>query len=192
MGKYRMQPEEELIEFSPPFRLVVSSPVKRFLEELAENLLHNPEIELIGQKVLIEKIEVQPPPALDRDLLIRMLSPMTMYSTLKTTEGKSKTYYYSPFEKEFSPLMERNARKKYELINRTSADNLYLKIIPEKVNKNCEKIMKYKGTVIKGWKGTYRLQGSTQLIQIAYECGLGAKNSQGFGCFEVVKNSNCL
>ncbi|MBC7189418.1 hypothetical protein H5U35_04285, partial [Candidatus Aerophobetes bacterium] len=41
-------------------------------------------------------------------------------------------------------------------------------------------------TLIKGWMGTYRLEGNPELIKFSYDAGLGAKNSQGFGMYEVV------
>jgi CRISPR-associated endoribonuclease Cas6 len=117
----------------------------------------------------------------EHDITPKMLSPMTMYSTLSRPDGKSKTYYYSPFEREFSSLMESNARKKYELVSKKAPNDLRLEVVPEKVNKGNEKIMKYKGTVIKAWTGIYHMRGSPELLRTAYECGLGAKNSQGFG-----------
>jgi len=186
MGRYRIRKEERTIEFSPPFKLVVSSPVERFIQELAETLLKRPEIDLKGQDVFIESIEVHAAPTIDSELLVKMLSPMTMSSTLKTADGRTKRYYYSPFERDFSPLVEVNARKKYEAFYKAPADGLKLEVTPERVNKNCEKILNFKDTVIKAWTGIYRLKGSPELLHTAYDCGLGGRNSQGFGMVERV------
>jgi CRISPR-associated endoribonuclease Cas6 len=41
------------------------------------------------------------------------LSPITVYSTLYTAEGKKKTYYFSPYEQEFSQLVSINLARKY-------------------------------------------------------------------------------
>ena len=35
---------------------------------------------------------------------------------------------------------------------------------------------------IKGWEGRFKLKGPKELLQVALDCGLGAKNSLGFGC----------
>lgn len=48
--------------------------------------------------------------------------------------------------------------------------------------------MLFKGTVIKGWTGLYELSLPEPLFQIAYDTGLGSKNSQGFGMVEVVRD----
>jgi|Deesub1362B_J571_1020462.scaffolds.fasta_scaffold00176_36 CRISPR-associated endoribonuclease Cas6 len=39
----------------------------------------------------------------------------------------------------------------------------------------------------KGWMDRYRLTGAPELLRLAYDAVLGSKNSQGFGCFEVVR-----
>lgn len=119
--------------------------------------------------------------------MIRMLSPVTMYSTLKTPTGRKKTYYFSPFESEFSELLEGNLKKKYEALYRSEPNGLSFSIEPIGVSKRDEKIIDYKGTVIKSWMGRYRLSGSLELMKLAYDTGLGAKNSQGFGCFEITQ-----
>ena len=48
-------------------------------------------------------------------------------------------------------------------------------------------LTKYKGYIIEGYKGIYRLQGGKEELNFLYNCGIGAKNSQGFGMFEVIK-----
>lgn len=130
MGRYQIHRREGTIEFSPSLKLVISSPVERFIQELADTLIRTSEMDLTGQKAFIEGIEVHLTLSIDYDVLIKMLSLMTMYSTLKTPEGRSKTYYYSPFERDFSSLMERNIQKKYELIHKCTADSLRLEVIP--------------------------------------------------------------
>ena len=42
-------------------------------------------------------------------------------------------------------------------------------------------------TKIVGFEVPFTLQGSTKLMEIAYECGIGEKNSLGFGMIEKVE-----
>jgi CRISPR-associated endoribonuclease Cas6 len=44
--------------------------------------------------------------------------------------------------------------------------------------------------VIKGWFGIYEKDGDPRLLKLAYSTGLGAKNSQGFGMIDVIKEKN--
>jgi len=47
-------------------------------------------------------------------------------------------------------------------------------------------VTKYKDTWINGWKGMYRISGSSRALEFIYNTGLGSKNSQGFGLLEVI------
>jgi len=49
-----------------------------------------------------------------------------------------------------------------------------------------EKVVLFKDTVIKGWMGIYKLKSHPKILKLAYDTGLGSKNSQGFGMWEVI------
>jgi CRISPR-associated endoribonuclease Cas6 len=182
----RLKPDGDVFHVQPPVSLIVSSPYTEVLQDLAENLLKNPEVSLAGQSLQVESISVELSPLLEGPVEIRMLSPVTVYSTLQTPSGKKKTYYYNPKEEEFSLLLRENILKKYRAFYGREPEGTEFIIEPLRVSKRDEKIVTYKGFVIKGWMGRYRLDGSPELLRLAYDAGLGAKNSQGFGCFEVV------
>jgi len=183
MGKARVNKGQ--ISFSPPFKLVISSPLKDLLQSLAENLLKSQEVRLGDNKLFLESISVNFAPKMKEAVSIRMLSPVTVYSTLITPEGRKKTYYYNPKEKEFAELIRQNIIKKYKAFYGRPPSSQDFDIEPLRVRREDEKLITYKGFIIKGWMGRYRLCGAQELLQFAYEAGLGAKNSQGFGCFEV-------
>ena len=112
-----------------------------------------------------------------------MLSPMTIRSTLYTKDGKRKSYYYNPFEEEFSQLITENMKKKYFVVN-GKLSNGEIRLIPIRTGK--EKIIKGDNDfIIKAWDGIYELTGDSELIKLSYDTGLGEKNSQGFGMWEV-------
>ncbi len=173
-------------QFTPPLRLTISSPYSEILQSLAENLITREEIRLGRNRLHIASINVHFLPSMDGELTIRMLSPVTIYSTLKKGDGSKKTYYYNPYEDEFQTLLRENIIKKYRAFYEREPAGKDLSIEPLKVSRKDEKIILYKNFVIKGWMGVYRLKGHPELLKLAYDAGLGAKNSQGFGCFEVV------
>lgn len=47
-------------------------------------------------------------------------------------------------------------------------------------------VTRYKGFYLSGWTGTYRISGERKYLNFLYQAGLGAKNSQGFGMFDVI------
>lgn len=193
IGRYKLQKHDHTIEFSPPFKLFISSPIDRFVQELGNEFLRPESLHLSKNTVSVEQVNIQPMPDFSEEMKIQMLSPVTIYSTLQKADGSSKTYYYSPFESEFSELLEANLKKKASVIlDGDEVSGYSFSIEPARVRNSDQKILTYKGFVIKCWMGKYKITGSPQLHKIAYDAGLGGKNSQGFGCFavsEVLKTS---
>ena len=173
----------DVLTFIPPIRVQIASPIDWVLPELADNILRKEYVRLGENKLILKSINVHMTPVFQNEVVIHMLSPMTTYSTLSLADGKKVTHYYTPFEKEFSRQLTENLRKKYFILNKQSSEGEVW--IEPLFNKNREKIIKYRGTVIKAWDGKYRLSGAPELIHVAYETGLGSKNSQGFGMWEV-------
>ncbi|MCD6319692.1 MAG: CRISPR-associated endoribonuclease Cas6 [Candidatus Desulfofervidaceae bacterium] len=183
LGKVRNT--KDGFEFYPPLRLVISSAKDEILQSLTEGLLKKENLFLYKAKIYLESINILPKPLFSKSILIKMLSPVTTYSTLRKLDGKKKVYYYSPFESEFNELIKENLRKKYELVfGKKLTTEFDFKISPKKVKPSDQKIIIYKGTVIKAWMGIYKLEGTPEVIGLSYDTGLGAKNSQGFGCWE--------
>ena len=163
--------------------LHISSPIEKFIEDLANTIVSEGFITIGKQRLKIVELTFPAKPAIGNNKLkIHMLSPLTVYSTLMTYDGRKKTYYFSPYEKEFSSLVNSNAKKKHFLLSGESIKS-DIEIKPLRVK---EVVVMYKDTLIKGWIGHFSLSGPKTLIETTYEAGLGAKNSQGFGMFEVV------
>ena len=189
-GKFERGPQEFI--FSPPLKLIIASSQNDILQSVVEGLVKTDRFYIGKNEVFIEMINVLPKPDFRDKTIIKMLSPLTCYSTLKKGDGGKKTYYYSPFEKEFSALIEGNIRKKYKVVFGNDAD-FNFNISPYRVFPKDEKIIIYnrskdnKGTVIKAWMGLYELSGLPKALELSYDTGLGAKNSQGFGCWQIIR-----
>ena len=178
--------EENNLLFRDRITFYISSPITDILESFAFHLVQKKYMLLNRQRVILVSIEVVYPSSPGTEILIKTMSPITVYSTLLKKDGKKKAYYYSPFEDDFSKLIRENLLKKFTILHREYKEQPFT-IEPEKVNKRNEHIVYFKNTVIKAWSGIYRLKGTEDLIKIGYETGLGAKNSQGFGMIEIIK-----
>ncbi|MEM2943687.1 MAG: CRISPR-associated endoribonuclease Cas6 [Methanomassiliicoccales archaeon] len=184
-GKFFFEAGNGTMIFRPPVYITISSPVERFVSELANSLLQKEDLLLCKNRIHVKSIRVHPEPELTRDIKIKMISPLTVYSTLMTADGRKKTYYYSPYEDEFAEMVDENLRKKYFALYRKSPRAKKLEITP--ISKPHLKILNYRGTVIKAWLGLFHLSGNLKILKLAYDTGVGSKNSQGFGMFEVVE-----
>ncbi len=183
-GKFKINSDN--FEFQPPVNFLISSPKIEILQNLAEGMLKKQEFYLDKNKVFIEEIKVLKRPEFkEKRIKIKMLSPLTVYSTFKNS-NKKRTYYYSPQESEFSQLLKENLKKKYKLVFGEEKD-FFFKITPFKLDfKKDKKIIIYKGTVIKAWMGSYILESEPKILELSYYTGLGTKNSQGFGMWDLL------
>lgn len=186
-GRYVLDRKNKRFVYYGDLTLHISSPIDKFIEDLANTIALRGFITVGKQKLKVIELTFPPKPVIESNKLrVRTLSPLTIYSTLKTYDGKKKTYYYSPYEKEFSELINSNIKKKHFLLTGKNIKS-NIKIEPLKVR---EVVVIYKDTVIKGWLGYFSLSGPKTLIETAYEVGLGAKNSQGFGMIEIEQYLN--
>lgn len=186
LGKCRYRKSDKHLIFSENVSLWVSSPETDFLESYATELLRKEEIRLGRSKVFIKSVEVGCTPPFNEEMLIKMLSPVTVYSTLEKKDGSKKTYFYHPREPEFCELISKNLKKKYRAFYRCEPPKEKFEIKPEKVSSRSLMIVNYKDFVIKGWLGVYRVRSHPELIKLGWDSGIGSKNSQGFGMFEFI------
>jgi len=187
LGKFRI--DRDWIIYPKICTLWIASPIIKILESFAGSLAREGCIQLGDNLCEVTSIEVPFTKKYEKEIEIRTLSPITVYSTLLTPDRKKKTYYYSPFEPEFSKLILQNLIKKYLALHPDKKDNLQVfSITPRWVSKKNEHIIYYKKTIIKAWSGIYRIKGSQGLLELAFDSGLGSKNSQGFGMIEEYKN----
>jgi CRISPR-associated endoribonuclease Cas6 len=166
-------------------RLVIASPMVSFLDSLAVHLVRSAELRLGPARFLVESVEVAFEQPYRSPVLLRALSPITVYSTPQTADGRKKTYYYAPTEPEFGQLLLANLRRKVRVWTGEDIPEDNASFRPYRVSSRDQHVVLYKGTVIKGWSGLYELQAPEPYFRMALDAGLGAKNSQGFGCVEV-------
>ena len=188
-GNTIFEPRRKTLIFKSPITWYISSAMPKFIELLGQAFLLKEQFLLFKKFVTIEQLQYEKDvPIQNQAITIQMLSPITVYSTFKKANGKNLTQYYSPFDLAFPHLIEENARKKYEaFFQRPMNDSLSIQ--PVKVNARDKVVTKYKDTIINGWTGIYRLEGPVDLLQFLYNSGIGSKNSQGFGMFQVIEGN---
>ena len=173
--------QRNVITFYSPITWVITSPIHELIISFYNTLIKNRKINLNSQEISILNIWIDPPPKYKNPVLIETLSPITVYTT-EEKNGRRYTHYYSPNDPEFKKLILDNLCRKYRTITGKdiTLDGL-ADIKPVIVAKN-ENIVYYKDIMIKGWSGIFELLLPEEVFPLAFSCGLGAKNSQGFGC----------
>lgn len=173
-GKYEIK--GKYIVFRQEVSFEVSSPEIFMIRILAESMLHKgisyggqyfPEVEIYLSDEMIEEEWID----------IKMLSPISVYSTDKST---GKTYFYTPQDELFGQMVNENFIRKYQACYGVEPDE-DIRIESLRVRAGDKYVTKYKNYYISGWMGEYRLGGRRKYLDFLYQAGLGSKNSQGFG-----------
>jgi len=177
------------LRFRGKVDLYISSPVVKFMQDLASSMLNMGEMR-IGKAILkIEEIEaLQEPRFEDGENRFLCLSPITM-STKREIDGELKPRDMNINEDGFKENLIKNLKRKYELMVQSSAEDKDLHIYFDKEylkNHPKGKLINFKGTYIKGYLAPFIMSGDKDLMWIAYHAGLGEKNSLGFGMIEKI------
>ncbi|MCK4260190.1 MAG: CRISPR-associated endoribonuclease Cas6 [Halanaerobiales bacterium] len=187
MGNFKIEKQKKLIIFKSPIKLVITSCKEEIIKNLASTVIMKNTIRLGKQDVCLKEMRFQDFDIVNEKVCINMLSPVVTYRT-DEIDNKKKTYYYSPWEAEFEEQIRRNLLKKYEIIARREALSKSFKIKPLfREGSSKPNIIYYRNYIIKGWSGKFEISGDMELIKLAYDTGLGSKNSLGHGCFEIIK-----
>lgn len=181
----------KIFDFGQKISFYISSPVDDLIEDLINGLVKNDKFRIGENEIYLSVVTAiqkifETPESID----IVALTPIEVHRTFMEN-GRNKTQYYSPFDKEFKELININIRDKWQAFyNEPLSEEI--EITPlfggEKAEKKYKRVVYYgfgdKKYIVEGWKGKYNLKGNPKVLSFVYDAGLGSKNSQGFGFIE--------
>jgi len=188
--KPEIDKNKNTIKFYFPITWIIASPIHEFIVSVYNTLNRKRSINLHAsslpekQNLYLLNLWLEETPPYNQRVLIETLSPITVYRT-REKGGKMFTHYFNPSDSEFNELILLNLLRKYRALtgNKLSLDQKAF-IKPVRIS-NHENIVYFKDTVIKGWSGIFELSLPEEIFPLAFSCGLGAKNSLGFGCIGI-------
>ncbi len=190
-GVYQLDKKTKRISFDGPVSFKLASYNTDILASLAENLLKAPQVRLGQYNCEVRGVEIlkKPTPDFSKPIRVRALSPITIHQTATLADGRKKTIYPDPQQSDWSEMLLSNLCRKAKALNweentLKALENSYIR--PLKVSSKDRKPLKYKDFWIIGWLGLYELKLLEPYFWLAYDTGLGARGSQGFGMVEVV------
>lgn len=191
-----------------PCSLCISSPVLDFMENLVGGLFAEQQIAIGNSRAVarfqVERFESLEPPDLPQlaadspthEIHFRASSPINV--SLPRSEMGLPSEYLRPDDPAWPKAIHRNLLHKFttiygrtpvseeltflwddEAIQRSGGFDRISKLISIKEGDE------YRETKVKAFIAPFYLGGSLDLIHCAYECGLGDKNSLGFGMIDV-------
>jgi CRISPR-associated endoribonuclease Cas6 len=168
----------------------ISSPREEFVANLAHGILQQGFLLLLNQRLIVEQVEVLKLPSFESRMSFRTLSPIVVSTGEVDDDRGFHKRYLNPEEPEFSGILERNLRRKYQACcgKEPSAAGISLELL----RRPQSKLLDYKGIKIRGWFTSFIIEGNPDLIKMGYEAGFGEENSAGFGMVEVQAKSPLL
>jgi CRISPR-associated endoribonuclease Cas6 len=180
----RSKVENKRITFDEMIYLDVRSVNNYFCDSLMamlkENTMHN----LCGNTLAVCFAKSEERVINTNKVNIKMLSPVEVH----TTDETNHSYYYTPLDKDFSEQIDANFNRKWmAYTGNPPVGSIEIALV--NVSARDKYVTLYKGTHITGWRGEYMLSGNPEYLNFLYYCGIGARNSSGFGMFDVVSPS---
>lgn len=157
----------------------------RFLDDEISNNFEQGlklDMQLFNQKIELESIEIKCDRINCTKILIKMLSPINVDRTVDDIRIN-----YNPKNKRYNELINQNLKDKYKMYFNIDIPSL---ITLEQVGNNKKYVTLYKenpSLYITAYGGYFILKGDSKLIDFLYYTGLGARNSCGFGLFDIVE-----
>lgn len=185
-GRFYLNKNTRQIIFTDNVQLIITSPIIEFIDSLANGLLQAGYWRIGRNQTEIRQITVKQQPVLEPNIVVKTISPVTMYSTMLRPDGRKYTVYFQPGDPDYDRMITANLQKKYTAYTGQAAPEGMVNVHGS--SRQRMHLLQYKGTVIKGYMGTWHLTGPQELLQMAVDAGLGGKNSMGLGCVEMQKS----
>ncbi|MFW9997591.1 MAG: CRISPR-associated endoribonuclease Cas6 [Candidatus Odinarchaeota archaeon] len=170
--------------------LFFSSPDEMLLEKLLGGIIASPDtshFRLGPAEFTVKTVRMIKQPRMREEEVMLPLSPV-----VTTTWREKKIWYLNPSEGKFLVNIKQNLEKKVAKVTyQSDIPPFTLELAPGyqregKVSYSLE----FKATRITAFKIPFRLKGPAEVIQVAYDCGLGERNSQGFGMIDLYREKD--
>lgn len=197
--------QKDIIKARGNFRMLFSSPIDEsvitnFISGMMENsdgfYLGSKEI---GTRIKVVNIQILPYPNFQQITKYIMLSP----TVASQQDENKKIHYLKPTDDNIYDVLRKNLVNKYEILYMEKCpyeidlefDNNYLtkaKNIDDVMKLITIKTAKENTAKIKGFMLPITIISDPKIQKLAYETGLGEKNSLGFGMLEIAKSQSHL
>lgn len=166
----------------------ISSPNDFLIKSLVDGFLEDLEISFQNQKLTIQKIEALKTPEFSSKSEFKTLAPIIV-RTKKEIDGELKIWDLAPSNKFFKSL-ENNLIKKYIKFNNLTKIDKKINIYSDMNFVKRKRISINKGNATthhRAYMMDLILEGDLDLIEFAYDVGIGEKNSMGFGMIKLLE-----
>lgn len=181
--------EDGLIAGDGRISFTISSPNTFLIQNLVAGFFAGDEIKLKNNNLKIEKVEILKTPEFMEKSEFITVSPVII-RTKKLINGREKIWDMSPCD-DFFRGIENNLIKKYCIYNNLEKTDKKIKASSVMRNVKRKRIAITRESTVtyhRAYMMDIILEGDIDLIKFAYDCGIGEKNSMGFGMIKYLQN----
>ena len=179
--------ENRLLLEDPNVTLQISSPVAEFVEHFVAGLFQADSFNIAGALFTLRQAETLPTPVFIERMSFRARSPIT--ESMRDEQGGVR---FLSTEDDWSDIIQRNLLRKYQALHGHALADTHLRWVWDQDylteaaqrGRRASVLTDIRGIKVSGWLAPFTVEGSTELIEIGYEAGFGARNSMGFGMAE--------
>jgi len=184
------QAKQGIISKDGKLEFYISSPNDELIKSLVEGHLEASEVDFKGDKLLVEHIELLKKPDFGDVEIVKMrtLSPV-MARIKREIDGKLRIWDLGPGDERFYEGIQKNLINKYVSFYGDYDGDRWVRIRPDMKSARKRRI-NIKGNYHRCFMMNFEMEADPRLIEFAYDCGLGEKNSMGFGMVEMI-NLKC-
>lgn len=161
----------------------ISSPNEQLIKSLVEGHLENTEVDFKGEKLLVEQIELLKKPEFKSKMKFKTMSPISA-SIKREIDGKLKIWDLGLGDERFYESVQKNLVKKYTSFYGDYDGDTWIRLRPDMKTAKRRRI-EIKGDFHRGYMMKFEMEADVPLMEFAYDCGLGERNSMGFGMVEM-------
>jgi CRISPR-associated endoribonuclease Cas6 len=179
----RKRTKEGLISKNGVMNFQISSPNDYLIKNLVQGYLNDLEVNFKGQQLFVEKVELLKTPEIKDKINVKTLSPI-IARTKKEIDGKLKVWDLNPGDQLFFTNLKKNLIKKYEIFNNAEVKEDSVNISSEMSYVKRKRIAIKKGEIEnyhRAFMMDLTIEGDSNILKFGYDCGIGEKNSMGFG-----------
>ena len=178
-GACHVDGKAKTITLEGPISFEIRTLLEELLDEVAHTLANAGEVRLGAHALPLVNLQSNDRLLFPQRAIIQMRSPVVAYRT--TDDGH--TVYYSPDDPEWLQCIQANTAHKLEALQLDEDPSIQIIPLSDTLKKQ---VTRFKGFYVTGWKGQFAISASPQVLSALYHTGLGAKNSQGFGMYDIL------
>ena len=176
LGNYRIA--DKKIIFTDSVSLEIRSPFFDFCDDLQRGFELNPSIRIFDRTLFVSGAALTNRHINEESAEFKTVSPIVVCT--KSESGRMN--FLSPDSAEFIDGIHENFYKNYLAAYCTQPPELKITLL----EKDKKVVTQYKDIWLTGYNCTLKVSAPSEALEFIYNCGLGERNSQGFGLVKII------